>query len=171
MNRVLALPAETQGRILNGVRRVELVMLLLTGTMFGLYYQPWGALLALPMLAAAVILVPRERTLATPTREQARVAFLNKADTQGRGLLEQYLEIRSRQISPARTHSQRLIRREIKLWIESCEARFEAYPEFAAIFASHDKQGGVLAELETCLTKLDELQRLCRISEKLRLPI
>ena len=171
MSRVLTLPPETQGRILDSVRRVELILLLITGAMFGFYYQPWGALLALPMLATAVILVPRERAAVVPTREQMRHAFVDKIEFEGVALRERYLEVRGRELSAARSHAQKQVRRQIKLWVESTEARFAVYPEFAAIFESHSKRGGVLAELDACLMKLQELNRLCRLSETLRLPI
>jgi hypothetical protein len=165
------MPYESQGRILNGVRRVELILLLLTGAVLGFYYQPWGALLALPMFAAAVILVPRERSIAPPTREHSRLDFLEKVEIEGIGLRDRYLEVRAQPLSQSRSNAQKQIRRQIKLWIETTEARFGAYPEFAAIFESHNKNGGVVAELEACLVRLEELSRLSRLSQSLYLPI
>jgi hypothetical protein len=171
MSRVLSLPFETQARILDRVRRVELILLLLTGALFGFYYQPWGAFLSLPMLATAVILVPRERALPAATREQMRFSFLEKATTEATDLQARYLEIRGRPLSATRSHAQKQVRRQIKLWMEAADVRFDAYPEFAAIFRAHDRRGGLIAELDACLQRLDELQRLCVLSKRLKLPI
>lgn len=171
MSRVLAMPYESQARLLDGVRRVELIGLLLTGALFGFYYQPWGALIALPMFAAAVILVPRERVIPVATREQLRLSFLEKVEVEGNSLRDRYLEVRASGLSQSRSHAQKQIRRQIGLWIETTEARFGAYPEFAAIFEAHNKDGGILAELDACLVRLQELSRLSRLSQTLHLPI
>jgi hypothetical protein len=171
MTRILALPHETRGHILDGVRRVELLLLLMLGALLGFYYEPWGVALALPMFATAVILVPRERAAVVATREQERVQFLDKVATEGQELRQRYVEILHQAQSDLQAHSEHQIERQIRLWIESVGLRFAGYPEFAAIFQAHEKDSGLLAELDSCLTRIGEIQRLCRLSEKLRLPI
>jgi len=171
MTRILTLPYETRGHILDGVRRVELVLLLLTGAVLGFFYEPWGVAFALPMFATAVILVPRERDAPIATREQRRIAFLNNVETEAQDLRKRYLEILHQAPSDLQAHSEKQIERQLALWIESVGLRFAAYPEFAAIFVAHNREAGLLAELDCCLTRLGEIQRLCRLSAKLHLPI
>jgi hypothetical protein len=158
-------------RILDAVRLVETAMLLLASLMLALHMEVVGAVLAAPIIGAAIIIRPRDRRSAVRVRTERRAAFVNSAQTEALGLRARYMETRSRRLSLPRSRALSDIRLEIMRWIDSTGYQLAEYPEFQLIFLAHRSTGGVLDELDSCIGRLSEIRRLCSLSERLRIPI
>ena len=147
--------------------------MLLAAAGFALFSPQLPPVAALPLIALALLLHPGRPTTRSPSsiREERRSQFLSSLENEAQQLRKRYVEASRFPLSQGRTQEQWQIGREAASWIASAESQFRAFPEFRAIFEAHQKRGDVIYELDSCISRLGELRRLCLLSRKLKLPI
>ena len=159
-----------RARILDSIRWVEVAALCLSGLVAGASFH-FGIFLALPLLASAAIMVPRDRIAAEERRAGARAALVDGLRQDGYHLRSSYMAARAQPLSKERALVLADARRGVAAWIVSTTRSIERYPEFAGIFKTHRSSCGIIAELDSCLQRLSELRELGLLSDRLELPI
>jgi hypothetical protein len=155
----------------DAVRRVEVVGLVGMSLLLAIQYALYGLAPAAAMLWMAVTLLPRERVVPAATREEARMELLNQLQAEAMDLRARYMTVRSQPLTLQRAEGFWQVRREITVWLETCRSRLRFYPEFAGIYDARRGSGGIIDDLDRCLSCFSELKRLTSLSMRLRLPI
>ncbi len=158
-------------RVLDAVRYIEAACLLVIGILLVLYYGPLGLVGASFLLGGAVVLLPKTREAVRPTQDAQRLSLLDGLRSEALVLRDLYTSTASMPLSESRSREMWRVRREIIVWLDRSRARMKTLPEFAPIYEDRTGSGGVLYELDCALACLSEMQRLLRLSQKLRLPI
>ena len=161
----------TQLRVLDAVRFVEVIGLVGMGLLLAIQFAPYGFAPAAALLWMAVTLRPRERALPVATREESRAELLNMLQLEALDLRALYMNVRAQPLTLQRAEALWRARREITVWLATCQYRMRFYPEFAGIYRARRGTGGIIDDLDRCLSCLSELKRLSSLSQKLRLPI
>jgi len=160
-----------QVRVLDAVRRVEVVGLVGMSLFLAVQYAPFGLAPAAALLWVAVTLIPRERVLPATTREEARIELLNRLQAEALDLRAEYMTVHAQPLTLPRAEAFWRVRREVTVWLATCQARLRPYPEFAGIYEARRGAGGIIDDLDRCLSCLSEVKHLAALSRKLKLPI
>ena len=156
--------------VLAGVRRVEAALLVALSGVLLAHYGLTGIAFAAPLVASAVMLLPRQRSAAS-TREERRRRLLSQLLDEAFALRAAYMNTRPLPLSLQRSQSLHEARREIIRWVELSRTRLRRHPEFAGIFEAHGARGGLLDELDRRISRLADIRRLEETSRRLKLPI
>ena len=156
--------------VLAGVRRVEAALLVALSGVLLAQYGLTGVAVAAPLVASAVMLLPRQRSAAS-TREERRQRLLSQLLDEALALRAAYINTRHLPLSLDRSQSLHEARREIIRWVELSRTRLRRHPEFAGIFEANGARGGLLDELDHRISRLADIRRLDETSRRLKLPI
>ena len=159
----------SSGGLLDAIRRIEYLALLAISGLGVFYFQPYGYIVAGPLVVLALALVPRGR--AQLTRERARLDALNELQTDGLSIRSRWLALSETPLTDESSVEHWRVQRDTLIWLSNCSVRLGRFPEVGGIFNAHLTRDSLVNELDSCLHILSRIRRLVGLSESLRLPI
>jgi len=168
MTRILDIRLGSSGR-LDAIRRIEYLVLLVCAAAT-LFLQPYGYILAAPLVLAALMLVPGKE-LPAASREKQRLQALNDLQSQGLALRGRWAVLSEAALDAHAGVERWAVQRETVVWLSACKDRLRHFPEVRGIFEAHDQGEDIIEELDSAIATLSRLRRLVNLSESLKLPI